>query len=139
MFLLDTNVVSEPKQKTPHSRVLNWLSRQTVDTTYLSVITLGEIEQGIVTLGDSKQAKRYRDWLENDLKVVYSERILDVDNKVMRIWGQITGEALNKGRPTSPFDSLLAATAISHQLTLVTRNVKDMSVFPVDVFNPWEE
>jgi toxin FitB len=138
MFLLDTNVISEPKQKIPNAKVLAWLSAHTVDNSFLSVITLGEIEQGIVTLGDTKRAKSYREWLEDELKVIYSDRILNVDNRIMSTWGQITGEALNQGRPASFFDSLLAATAITHQLTLVTRNVKDVSMFNVNTFNPWE-
>jgi toxin FitB len=138
VFLLDTNVISEPKQKIPNPKVLAWLSRYTVDHSFLSVITLGEIEQGIVTLGDTRRSKSYRAWLESELKVVYSERILDVDERVMSTWGRITGEALNQGRPASLFDSLLAATAITHGLTLVTRNVKDMSMFSVNTFNPWE-
>jgi toxin FitB len=138
VFLLDTNVISEPKQKIPNPKVLTWLSRYTVDKSFLSVITLGEIEQGIVTLGDTKRSKSYRAWLEIELKVIYSERILDVDAQVMSTWGSITGEALNRGRPASLFDSLLAATAITHGLTLVTRNVKDMSMFSVNTFNPWE-
>jgi toxin FitB len=135
MFLLDTNVISEPKQKMPNPNVLAWLSARTVDSSFLSVITLGEIEQGIVTLGDTKRARRYREWLENELKVIYRGRMLNVDEQVMSTWGRITGEALNQGRPASFFDSLLAATAITHQLTLVTRNVKDVSMFNVNTLN----
>jgi toxin FitB len=137
MFLLDTNVISEPKQKTPNPKVLEWLAQHVVEDSFLSVITLGEIEQGIITLGDTKRARSYRDWLEDELKVIFQGRILDVDQNTMTTWGRITSEALNKGRPASFFDSLLAATAMTHQLTLVTRNVKDVSVFEVNVFNPW--
>ncbi len=138
MYLLDTNVVSEAVKPRPDAKVLNWLETNRSSLTYISAMTIGELEQGIVRSPSPRRAKELRDWLESQLKPKFRNRILGLDEKVMTHWGQITGEALNKGRPANLFDSLLAATAIAHQLTLVTRNVRDVSMFAVTVFNPWE-
>jgi toxin FitB len=138
MYLLDTNVVSEAVKPNPDTKVLQWLETNRSSLTYISVITIGELEQGIMRSPSPKRARELREWLENQLKPSFRNRTLLLDTRVMSRWGHITGEALNKGRPSNVFDSLLVATAITHQFTLVTRNVKDISVFPVDVFNPWE-
>ena len=139
MYLLDTNVVSEAVKPQPDTRVLHWLQTNNPSHFYISVITIGELEQGIVRSPSPKRAKELQDWLEASLKPGFRNRILNLDEATMSTWGRITGEALNKGRPASLFDSLLAAIAITHQLTLVTRNVKDISMFNVAVFNPWDE
>ncbi len=138
MYLLDTNVISEAIKPHPDANVLNWLETNRSSLTYISAITIGEIEQGIVRSPSLRRAKELRGWLETELKPKFRNRILGLDDKTMTTWGRITGEALNQGRPASLFDSLLAATAITHQLTLVTRNVKDLSMFTVNTFNPWE-
>jgi toxin FitB len=135
-FLLDTNVISEPKQKAPNPQVLNWLAEHTLETTFISVVSLGELEQGITLLGKTKRAASYREWLETRLKAEFAGRILDLDGRVMTTWGRVTGEAVKRGRPVSLMDSLLAATAITHGLTLVTRNTKDVAALPVQVLNP---
>jgi toxin FitB len=138
MYLLDTNVVSEAVKPRPDAKVLNWLETNRSSFVYISAITIGELEQGIVRSPSPRRAKELRAWLEVQLKPKFQNRILNLDDKVMTTWGRITGDALNQGRPASLFDSLLASTAITHQLTLVTRNVKDVSMFAMDVFNPWE-
>ena len=138
MFLLDTNVVSEAIKPAPNARVLSWLESHAGTDGYLSVLTLGEIEQGIVRSPSPKRAAALAVWLEDDLLPLFERRILPLDKRVMQTWGRITGSALNEGRPTSYPDSLLAATAITHNLVLVTRNTKDVKVLPVQVLNPWE-
>jgi toxin FitB len=138
VFLLDTNVISEPKQKAPNPQVLDWLAEHTLKTTFISVVSLGEIEQGITLLGKTKRAASYREWLETRLKVEFAGRILDLDGRVMTTWGRVTGEAVKRGRPARLMDSLLAATAITHGLTLVMRNTKDVAALPVQVLNLWE-
>lgn len=137
-YLLDTNVISEPKKKAPDAQVLRWLAQHTLETAFISALSLGEIEQGITLLGNTKRAKSYREWLEARLKPEFAGRILNVDAQVMITWGRITGEATKRERPVSLMDSLLAATAITHGLTLVTRNTKDVAALPVEVLNPWE-
>jgi predicted nucleic acid-binding protein len=138
-YLLDTNVVSEAIKSRPALRVVTWLAAQPSITVYLSVLTLGEIEQGIVRAPDPRRAARLTQWLQDELEPRFQGRILSVDVHVMKTWGRITGQALPRGQPVSYMDSLLAATAIVHGLTLVTRNVKDVATFPIQTLNPWDE
>jgi hypothetical protein len=102
------------------------------------VLTLGEIEQGIVRSPDPRRAGRLAQWLEDELQPQFHGRLLPVDARVMKTWGQITGHALVRGRPPAVIDSLLAATAIAHGLILVTRNTGDVAALPVQMLNPWD-
>jgi predicted nucleic acid-binding protein len=137
-FLLDTNVVSEPGRKRPAPQVIAWLEANQTEA-YISVLTLGEIEQGIARIaGEPARAAKYRTWLEEILKPQFARRILPVDIQVATVWGRITGQAILMGRPIGTTDALLAATAIAHDLTLVTRNTKDLEALPVELYNPWE-
>jgi predicted nucleic acid-binding protein len=138
-YLLDTNVVSEAIKPQPQSHVVAWLAAQPSDTIYLSVLTLGEIEQGIVRSPNPRSAERLARWLEEELVPQFRGRLLAVDAAVMKTWGQITGRALLQGRPVGYVDSLLAATAIAHGLTLATRYVGDVAALPVQTINPWDE
>ena len=137
-YLLDTNVVSEARRPRPDEHVLRWLATQPLTSTYLSVITLGELEEGITALGDTQRAHTLRGWLAQ-LTESFGGRILDVDQDVATTWGRIRAEAKRQGRPSPAVDALLAATAITHALTLVTRNVADVATLPVTVLNPWDE
>jgi toxin FitB len=115
-----------------------WLIAQPSASLYLSVLTLGEIEQGIIRSPSPRRAERLVKWLEEDLIPRFRGRLLSVDAEVMRTWGRITGRALLQGRPVSYVDSLLAATAIAHGLNLATRNVSDVAMLPVQTTNPWD-
>jgi predicted nucleic acid-binding protein len=137
-YLLDTNVVSEAIKPQPDERALAWLEAQRGSSGYLSVLTLGEIEQGIIRSRSPRKAERLRQWLEAELRPRFQGRTLVIDAQVMKTWGRITGRALQSGSPVSYPDSLLAATAVTHGLTLVTRNTKDVAALPVEVLNPWE-
>ncbi|MGH2409171.1 MAG: type II toxin-antitoxin system VapC family toxin [Chloroflexota bacterium] len=137
-YLLDTNVISEAIKPRPSAQVVAWFAAQPNTSTYLSVLTLGELEQGIVRSPNPVRAEGLRRWLEEELLPQFSGRLLPLDGAIMKTWGQITGQALQRGLPTNYVDSLLAATAITHDLTLVTRNIKDVQAFPVQVLNPWD-
>jgi predicted nucleic acid-binding protein len=138
-YLLDTNVISEAIKPQPNERVVAWLKAERSLRSYLSVLTLGEITQGIVRSPSPRKAAHLTRWLETELVPKFQGRILAIDAAVMRTWGQVTGAALKQGKVVSYPDSLLAATAITHGLVLVTRNAKDLGVLPVQVLNPWEE
>ena len=138
-YLLDTNVVSEAIKPQPDARVVAWLAAQPSAAIYLSVLTLGEIEQGIVRSPSPKRAERLARWLEEELLPRFHGRLLPVEAPVMKVWGQITGRALLQGRPVGYVDSLLAATAIVHGLSLATRNTSDVAALPVQTINPWDE
>jgi predicted nucleic acid-binding protein len=137
-YLLDTNVVSEAIRPWPDAHVTAWLAARRRATTYLSVLTLGEIEQGIVRSPSPQRAERLARWLEEDLMPQFRGRLLLVDATVTKTWGQITGRARLEGQAVGLVDSLLAATAIVHGLILVTRNVSDVAVLPVETINPWD-
>lgn len=133
-YLLDTNVLSELRRRSPDPGVVDWFSQRPPATLYLSVLTLGEIRKGIEGVGDETRRQALLDWLETDLPTFFTGRILAVDGSVADRWGRLVAAA---GRPLPAIDSLLAATALEHDLVLVTRNVKDFAGLPVELFNPW--
>lgn len=133
-YLLDTNVLSELRRKNPNQAVLDWFAKRPATTLFLSVLTLGEIRKGVEGMPDLTRRATLLDWLETELPAFFSGRILMVDTHVADQWGKITAAA---GRPIPAIDSLLAATAKQHGLTMVTRNIKDFAGLGVDVINPW--
>ena len=135
-YLIDTNVLSELRRKAPDPGVVTWFSQRPPTTLHLSVLTLGEIRKGIEGVGDEVRKQTLIDWLETDLPTFFTGRILDVNGAVADRWGRLVAAA---GRPLPTIDSLLAATALEHDLVLVTRNTKDFAGLPVEVFNPWNQ
>ena len=135
-YLLDTNVLSELRRKQPNEAVVSWFEERPAATLYISVLTLGEIRKGIEKLEDSQRKHKLLDWLETDLPAFFMGRMLGIDEKVANHWGHITAAA---GRPVAAIDSLLAATALSHDLAMVTRNVNDFFYPELEVINPWDE
>lgn len=134
-YLLDTNVVSELVRKKPSPRVVRWFDEVPDEALHLSTLTLGEIRKGIEGLADGRRKERLRLWLEQDLPAWFEERILPVDAGVANRWGRMLASI---ERPTPAIDSLLAATALRHELRLVTRNVNDFQDFGVGIVNPWQ-
>lgn len=137
MYLLDTNVVSERSKPQPDERVMVWLSGHTVGQTYLSVITLAELEQGVLRLGDTKRARELQLFLRR-IEEQFTGRILAVDWAMSRTWASMTAGAISAGKTMGYADSLMAATALTHGLIVVTRNVADFQAVMTDVVNPWE-
>ncbi|GGR18285.1 type II toxin-antitoxin system VapC family toxin [Deinococcus ruber] len=137
MFLLDTNVVSERSKLVPDERVRGWLQRHRIGETYLSVITLAELEQGILRLGNTRRATELRSFLER-LEGQFHGRVLDIDRQVASTWAQMTAQAIQAGQTLGYADSLIAATARTHHLTVVTRNTADFLPAGVPVINPWQ-
>jgi toxin FitB len=129
-FLLDTNCISELIRSRPEPRVMDWMMVADESLLFLSALTLGEIRKGAAILPQS--------WLELDLQVRFSGRILAIDNAVADRWGWLTAEAERKGRPLAAVDGLLAATALEHNLTIVSRNTSDFAHTHVPILNPWE-
>ena len=137
-YLLDTNVVSELVSIKPNPRVLDWMEAADENLLYLSVMTLGEIRQGVAALPQSKKRTRLETWLELDLQSRFGGRILAIDGAIADRWGWIMAQAQVKGLTLPVVDGLLAATALQHNLTAVTRNVSDFAVAGLSVINPWE-
>jgi toxin FitB len=138
-FLLDTNCISELVRPKPEPRVLNWMEAADEATLYLSVLTVGEIRRGVAGLTQGKRRTQLETWLEVDLHARFSGRIMPIDRAIADRWGLLTAEARRKGNPLSVIDGLLAATALHHNLTVVSRNSSDFSNTPAPVLNPWEE
>lgn len=136
-FLLDTNCVSELVRTKPEQRVLEWMEAVDEGLLYLSVLTLGEIRKGVAALAPGKRRTRLEAWLESDLRARFSGRILPVDAPVADRWGLLAAQAKRNGTPLAIVDGLLAATALHHSLTLVSRNVTDFASVRVPVLNPW--
>lgn len=137
-YLLDTCTISEPKQKQPNERVLEWIDAQDESKLFLSVLTIGEIRKGIVRLESGRKKAELENWLEQ-LRIRFSRRILTLSEKTFLVWGKMYGEFEQKGIMRPAFDSLLEATALEHDLIFVTRNVKNFQNSQVTILNPWED
>jgi predicted nucleic acid-binding protein len=137
-FLLDTNCVSELVQVKPQPSVLAWVEAADESLLYLSVLTLGEIRKGVAMLPQGKRRTLLETWLETDLRMRFAGRILPIDDAVADRWGVIAARAKSLGKPLSTIDGLLAATALHHNLTVVSRNVGDFADVQVQLLNPWE-
>ena len=133
MFLIDTDVLSALRRRERSPDVVRWVSAQRTTDLYLSVVSIGEVERGIVRQQRREPAfaRVLADWLDSVL-VLYRERILAVDLSTARRWGRLSGTLGHEGA-----DLLIAATALEHGLTMVTRNVRHFEPTGVPVLNPF--
>ncbi len=133
-YLLDTNVISETIKKEPNYGVINWLKAVDIEYLYLSVITLGEIRKGIEKIADINKKNKIIQWLEFELPKEFGNRIIAIDKTVADKWGYVSA---NNSIPA--IDGLIGASALVHNLKLITRNVKDFKDIPgLEIINPWE-
>ena len=137
-FLLDTNCISEVVRIKPEPRVMAWMEDAEESLLYLSVLTLGEIRKGLAALPQGRRRSRLEGWLETELQARFSGRILSIDAEVADRWSLLAANAKTIGKSLSTIDGLLAATAIHHNLTVVSRKVGDFTHVPVQILNPWE-
>lgn len=137
MYLLDTCVVSEWFRRQPSVSVLAWLDRIGIEQLHLSVVTVGELAQGVARVADPVKAEQLSSWLRRDVIARFTGRIMDVDSEAAMKWGLLRGTAMAQGRTLPAIDSLIAATALVHDMTVVTRNVADFERFGVRIANPW--
>ena len=137
-FLLDTNVISELVRARPDHRVTGWIASVDEGLLYLSVLTLGEIRKGIASLPHPARRVTLEAWLDHDLMIRFEGRVLPIDRTVAGRWGRIAGSAAARKSPLPVIDGLLAATALQHDLSLVTRDTSHVETTGVPVFNPWE-
>jgi predicted nucleic acid-binding protein len=137
-FLLDTNVPSELTRISPDPRVSGWVEAQDNASLYLSVVSVGELRKGLCMLAQGKRRVQLEQWFEYFLLPSFDTRILSVTQTVSNRWGVLSADCRLKGNPLNMADGMIAATAIEHDLTVVTRNVKDFTGLGVDILNPWE-
>ena len=135
-YLLDTCVFSEFKKKRPQRSVIDWLNSQRDESLYLSVLTIGEIEKGIRRLPDTNRKKELENFLE-DIIFRFDGRIIDLDLVVVKRWAGLTADLETKGKPMPIIDSLIAASALTHDLTIITRNEIDFVSANVELLNIW--
>ena len=135
-YLLDTCAISEITKTQANSGVIEWLKSTNSEDLYLSVINIGEIKKGINKLPASKKKQDLLFWLETLLED-YQSRILTVDLSVMENWSLLVTNAEKKGQPIASMDSIIAAIAYTHHLTLVTRNERDFYACNIPMINPW--
>jgi predicted nucleic acid-binding protein len=138
-FLLDTNVPSELTRRQPDPRVAQWLEDTDDELMYLSVISIGEVCKGFTVHPEEHRRASLRQWLENELRPWFAGRILPISEAIAERWGVLEGKCQLKGLTLSAPDGLIAATALEHDLTVVTRNVKDFTGLGLAVLNPWEQ
>jgi predicted nucleic acid-binding protein len=136
-YLLDTNVLSEATRPVPDAHVASWLSDQPALTLFVSLVSIAEIRKGILLLPDGKKRTKLESWLESELLPAFANRVIPLGEAEMNEWASLQADA-EKGHRLPVVDSLIAATARSHRLTLATRNVQDFRDCGVPVHNPWE-
>jgi predicted nucleic acid-binding protein len=137
-WLLDTNVIAEMSGARPDRRVKQWISSQSEHQLFLSILTIAEYQKGIyhLPLGDTRRPRLQQSVLA--LEARFSGRVLSVSDQIALRWGAISGEVKRlTGHSPSVIDTLLAATAIEHNLYFATRNIPHVAHSGVAVFNPW--
>lgn len=137
-YLVDTNIPSELTRERPDARVAAFLANAGQSRVFLSVLTIGEICKGIAELPASQKRTGLQDWLDIEVRSWFAGRILPVTEAIAERWGHLAAAAKQKGMTLAVVDGVIAATALHHGLTIVTRNVKDFAGLGADVFNPFE-
>src|SRR5258708_20831841 len=135
-FLLDTNAVYEGVKQRPNPGLIGWMESADEDRIFISVVSLAELGYGVERMATGRRRSRLEQWLRHELPLRFESRILPVDTEVAEAWGKIVSRSEAPGRPIGAMDAFLAATAETHQLTLVTLNVSDFPFFK-SVLSPW--
>lgn len=137
MYLLDTCVFSELTKKEPSKSVIKWLLEREEGLFYVSALSFGEIKKGIEKVSESKKKEKLENWFQDFLLPRFWHKIITLDGKVANEWGQLMAQVEMKGRSLPVIDSLIAATALAHQLKIVTRKTKDFDGLQIPIINPW--
>jgi len=139
-WLLDTNILSEIRRLKPEPKVTAFIASNPLDELYISIVTLAELRFGIELLSqESTQRSELTQWLTDTIRPMFNERALPVTEDIMFRWRILMEYGRKAGHTFSQPDLLIAATAIQHGLTVVTRDLSDFKKAGVPVFNPWEQ
>ena len=136
-FLLDTCLLSELIRPKPHPNVIRWFEAQDSAALFVSVLTIGEIEKGIAALPTGRKKVALSGWLAT-LRSTYGDRLLPIDAAIAAIWGRTAARVDRDGGTLAVVDGLIAATALHHGYTVVTRNVGDFRKTGVALLNAWQ-
>jgi toxin FitB len=138
-WLLDTNVLSELRRPRPDAKVIKFIAAQNLETLYISAVTFSEIRFGIEMVSDVHKRETLLDWLTHKVRPMFEGRELPISEDVMFKWRLLVEEGRKQGHTFSQPDLIIAATALHHDLTIVTRNTSDLEITEVSLFNPWKE
>ena len=136
-WLLDTNVLSELRRPKPEPKVVRFVSKQPLDRLYVSVVTFAEIRFGIEIVKDAGKRMELNDWLAHKLRPTFDDRVLEVTEEIMLKWRLLVEDGRKAGHTFSQPDLIIAATALHHGLTIVSRDTKEYEMAKVPVLNPW--
>ena len=138
VWLLDTNILSELRRAKPKASVVDFVATQPLEHLFISVVTLAEIRFGIELIADDAHRRAdLNDWLTHKLRPMFEQRVLPISEDVMLKWRLLVEEGRKAGHTFSQPDLIIAATALCHDLTVVTRNTADCEKASVRLFNPW--
>jgi predicted nucleic acid-binding protein len=138
MILVDTNVISEPMQKGPNARVIAWIDAQTIETLYLSAITVAELRFGVAALPAGSRKDRLRSRLEQEILPLFTDRVLPFDLNASEAFARLMAQARARGVAIGKVDGFIAAIAASHGFAVATRDTAPFAAAGVAVINPWE-
>jgi predicted nucleic acid-binding protein len=138
-WLLDTNVLSELRRPRPEAKVIGFIAGQPLDLLHVSVVTFAEIRFGIERLDDAKHRMELNEWLANELRPMFEDRVLAITEDIMLKWRLLVEEGRKAGHTFAQPDLIIAATALHHGLTVVSRNISDFERAGVPVLNPWKD
>ena len=136
-WLLDTNILSELRRNRPEPKVVAFIGQQPLDQLYVSVVTFAEIRFGIELINDAGRRAKLQDWLTLRVRPLFSQRTLEVSEDVMLKWRLLVETGRKSGHTFSQPDLIIAATALHHGLTVVTRDTRDFDRAGAQVLNPW--
>jgi predicted nucleic acid-binding protein len=139
MILLDTNVISEPLRRAPEARVINWLDAQSLETLYLSAITVAELRFGVANLPVGKRRDELQTSLENQILPLFSGRVRPFDMDCTTAYAELMAKAKSAGLAIAAADGYIAAIAATNRFSVATRDVSPFQAAGVHVINPWEE
>ncbi|MCD6674039.1 MAG: type II toxin-antitoxin system VapC family toxin [Burkholderiaceae bacterium] len=138
-WLLDTNVISELRRRRPDPKVRAFVAAQPLEDLFVSTVTFAEIRYGIEMVGDPIRRVELNDWLVHKVRPMFDQRVLEVSEDVMFKWRLLVEEGRKAGHTFSQPDLIIAATALQHGLTVVTRDTGDYELARVSLVNPWIE
>jgi len=138
-WLLDTNVLSELRRPKPERKVIAFVTAQPLDLLYVSAVTFAEIRFGIELTADAGRRIKLNDWLEHKVRPMFEQRVLAITEDIMLKWRVLVEEGRKSGYTFSQPDLIIAATALHHGLTVVSRDVNEYERAHVPVLNPWND
>jgi len=138
-WLLDTNVLSELRRRKPERKVLGFVNAQPLELLYVSAVTFAEIRFGIELVVDAGRRAELQDWLAHKVRPMFEERVLAITEDIMFKWRLLVEDGRKAGHTFSQPDLIIAATALQHGLTVVTRDTDDYERARTPVLNPWKD